>query len=170
MNDSMDPLDYTELVDDAMRGVVKRALWIAREDGLADNHHFYVSFNTNYPGVMISPDLRAQYPDDMTIVLQHQFWDLEVGDDRFSVMLSFNNVPERLVVPYEALTAFADPSVRFGLQLNSKPLTEDIAKELLHEDEPVTSFENEKAVVDSHSEEEVSQGEKVIPLDHFRKS
>jgi hypothetical protein len=155
--------NYPVLVDEAMRGVVRQVLKHAKADGLPSNHHFYISFNTHYPGVGLSPQLRDQYPDDMTIVIQHQYWDLDVQQTHFSLMLSFNNIPEKLVIPFDALTAFADPSVRFGLQFHSKPVSSDIARELLSEALPVTSFEDERG-----GESEV--GEKVISLDAFRKN
>jgi uncharacterized protein len=155
--------NYPVLVDEAMRGVVRQVLRHAKSDGLQGNHHFYISFNTQYPGVMISPQLRARYPEEMTIVVQHQYWDLEIQQNHFSLMLSFNNIPEKLVVPFDALTAFADPSVRFGLQFHHKPASADIAKELLSEDLPITSFEEEKG-------DELPLTEKVISLDAFRKS
>ena len=107
---------YDVLAQDALRGVVRRALRITRDQGLPGEHHFYISFRTDAPGVDISDKLRSQYPQEMTIVLQHQFWNLEVNDDRFSVDLTFNKIPERLVVPFSAVQGFFDPSVQFGLQ------------------------------------------------------
>src|SRR5690606_38074083 len=111
-----DLMRYDVLAQDALRGVVRRALKVARDDGLPGEHHFYISFRTDAPGVEISEKLRSQYPEEMTIVLQHQFWNLEVNEERFSVDLTFNKVPERLVVPFSAVQGFFDPSVQFGLQ------------------------------------------------------
>ena len=113
---SKDLIRYDLLVQDALKGVVRKVLGDAARDGLPGDHHFYVSFRTDFPGVRLSPRLREKYPEDMTIVLQHQFWDLKVNDDEFEVGLSFGGVPERLVVPFAAITAFADPSVQFALQ------------------------------------------------------
>jgi len=107
---------YDLMVENALRGVVRDALRRAIEHGLPGNHHFYLTFRTRAPGVEIPSYLIERYPDEMTIVLQYQYWNLEVEDRRFSVMLSFNDVRERLLVPFEALTGFADPSVQFGLQ------------------------------------------------------
>ncbi len=109
-------MDYDRMVDSALRQVVRDALIEAGEVGLRGNHHFYISFNTSYPGVEIPDYLRQQYAEEMTIVVQHQFWGLEVTDDWFTVTLSFNKVQERLEIPFAAVSAFADPSVEFGLQ------------------------------------------------------
>lgn len=111
-----DTLQYDKMVESALRGVVRQALIYISKNGLPGNHHFYLTFRTDHPGVVISEGLRGQYPNDMTVVLQHQYWGLEVNDDHFVVNLSFNNVPERLQVPYAALMSFVDPSVKFGLQ------------------------------------------------------
>jgi hypothetical protein len=116
-----DSLQYDRMVENALRGVVRQALASVVEQGLPGNHHFYLTFRTNHPGVEIADRLRAQYPQEMTIVLQHQFWGLEVGDEHFVVNLSFSNAPERLKVPYAALVSFVDPSVKFGLQFQAPP-------------------------------------------------
>jgi uncharacterized protein len=111
-----DSLHYDKMVETALRGVVRQALASVVEQGLPGSHHFYLTFRTNHPDVEIADRLHAQYPQEMTIVLQHQFWGLEVTDEYFVVNLSFSNVPERLKVPYAALVSFVDPSVKFGLQ------------------------------------------------------
>ena len=113
---SKDLMGYDKLVEDALRGAMVAALRRAAEQGLPGDHHFYISFRTNDPGVDIGDRLKATHPEEMTIVLQHQYWDLEVGDRAFSVALSFNRARQTLTVPYQAVTAFADPSVKFGLQ------------------------------------------------------
>jgi hypothetical protein len=113
---SKDLIGYDGLVDSALRGVVRQALAFAAEHGLLGGHHFYVSFRTGAPGVVMPDFLRERYPDEMTIVLQHQFWALEAGEDAFSVTLSFNKAPQNLKIPYAAITRFADPGVKFGLQ------------------------------------------------------
>ena len=112
-----DFMNYTGMVDAALRGVVHDALVRVQENGLPGNHHFYLSFRTKYPGVVLPGHLRERYPDEMTIVLQHQFWGLEMKEQGFEVTLSFKDVHEYLFVPFAALSAFADPSVQFGLQL-----------------------------------------------------
>jgi hypothetical protein len=112
------PLDYARLVREALLEVPRRALRVAAREGLPGEHHFYVSFRTGHPGVSVSPSLRARHPEEMTVVLQHQYWDLAVGDDAFSVTLRFGGVPERLHVPFAALTAFADPEAEFGLRFD----------------------------------------------------
>jgi hypothetical protein len=108
------------MVENALRSVVRDALSVTAERGLPGTHHFYVTFRTDFPGVAIPDFLRAQYPEEMTIVLEHQFWDLKVDDERFSVTLSFHSQAQRLVVPLAAITAFADPSVKFGLEFRSE--------------------------------------------------
>ncbi|HMO29460.1 ClpXP protease specificity-enhancing factor SspB [Enterovirga sp.] len=113
---STDLIRYDLLVQEALKGVVRRVLTNAAREGLPGEHHFYISFRTDRPGVRLSPRLRERYPADMTIVLQHQFSGLAVNDQAFEVGLSFSGVPERLRVPFDALTGFFDPSVQFGLK------------------------------------------------------
>lgn len=114
-----DLIRYDLLVQDALRGVVRRVLGDAVRDGLPGEHHFYVSFRTDRPGVRLSARLRERYPQDMTIVLQHQFDNLVVQENAFEVGLSFSGIAERLRVPFEALTGFFDPSVQFGLKFEA---------------------------------------------------
>ena len=111
-----DLIRYDLLVQDALKGVVRRVLANAIRDGIPGEHHFYLSFRTREKGVRISQALRDKYPDEMTIVLQHQFWDLSVSDYAIEVGLSFSNVPEKLVIPFDAVSGFFDPSVQFGLK------------------------------------------------------
>ena len=111
-----DHIRYDILAQDALRGMVKTVLEDIARSGLPGDHHFYITFDTGAEGVKVSQRMRAQYPQDMTIVLQHQFWDLIVTEERFEVGLSFGGIPERLVVPFAAITTFADPSVQFALQ------------------------------------------------------
>jgi hypothetical protein len=115
-----DKFQYESLVDEALRGVVRRVLTHAAERGLPGTHHFYISFRTTEPGVEMPEYLRAKYADEMTIVLQHQYWGLEVTDQHFEVTVSFNKRNERIKVPFTALSAFVDPSVRFGLQFEKR--------------------------------------------------
>ena len=111
-----DHIRYDVLARDALRGVLRRVLSDAAEHGLPGEHHFFITFLSKADGVKLSPRLLAQYPEEMTIILQHQFWDLVVADDRFEVGLSFGGIPERLVVPFASIKSFFDPSVQFGLQ------------------------------------------------------
>jgi hypothetical protein len=111
-----DHIRYDILAQSALRGVVRTVLTDTASKGLLGDHHFKISFDTRAPGVKLSPRLREQYPEEMTIVLQHQFWDLEVNDEGFEVGLSFSSIPERLRIPFAAITAFFDPSVGFSLQ------------------------------------------------------
>ncbi len=119
MNDDesiTDLMHYDRMVEAAMRDVVRRALNRVAEQGLPGGHHFYITFRTEHPAVEMAGYLRERYPEEMTIVLQHQFYGLEVDEECFRVTLSFNNMPEQLSVPYEAVSIFADPSVNFALQ------------------------------------------------------
>lgn len=120
-----DQIHYEQLAQEALRGVVREVLARVESDGLPGEHHFYIAFETQAEGVSISKRLREQYPEEMTIVLQHQFWDLKVAADSFEVRLSFNNIPERLVVPFSAIKVFFDPSVPYGLQFGVPEKTSD---------------------------------------------
>jgi hypothetical protein len=113
---SVDYIRYDILTQEALRGVVRTVLTDAAKNGLPGEHHFYIAFDTRAEGVRLSPRLAAQYPEAMTVVLQHQFWDLTVSEQGFEVGLSFNGIPERLVVPFTAIKGFVDPSVQFGLE------------------------------------------------------
>lgn len=168
-------IDYPGLIDSAMRSVVREALVHVDRFGLPGEHHFFISFQTNFPGVSISPQLKARYPEEITIVIQHQFWDLKITDKQFSIMLSFNNIPEKLVVPFDALTAFADPSIKFGLQFHGKPYASSGEKEEPvacpvtgrngTEKPPMAAFEEDAPTVET----EAANDEKVVSLEAFRK-
>jgi uncharacterized protein len=113
---AVDHIRYDMLAQEALRGVVRTVLVDAAKNGLPGDHHFYISFDTRADGVRLSPRMLAQYPKEMTLVLQHQFWDLSVTDDGFEVGVSFSGIPERLAIPFSAIKGFFDPSVQFGLQ------------------------------------------------------
>jgi hypothetical protein len=113
---SVDHIRYDILAQDALRGVVRTVLQDAAKHGLPGDHHFYVTFDTRAEGVQLSPRMLAQYPEEMTVVLQHQFWDLVISESGFEVGLSFGGIPERLIVPFAAIKGFFDPSVQFSLQ------------------------------------------------------
>ncbi len=116
----MDPdrIDYSTLLQDALRDAVRRVMEQVAEHGMPGEHHFYIGFRTAFPGVEVPRFLREQYPDEVTIILQHQFWGLEVTAEDFSVLLSFGGARQRVTVPFAALTAFADPSADFGLRFD----------------------------------------------------
>lgn len=115
---SEDIIRYDVLAQEAMRGLVKKVLTEVARAGLPGEHHFYITFNTQAPGVRISSRLHERYPEEMTVVVQHQFWDLEVSNQSFEIGLAFSGVPERLLVPFSAIKSFVDPSVQFGLQFD----------------------------------------------------
>jgi hypothetical protein len=161
-----DLIGYDALTQDAMRGVVRAALSrAASQKSLPGKHHFYITFRTRAPGVVIPEHLTARYPDDMTIVLEHQFWDLEVFPDRFRVILKFNGQPSPIVIPFAALTRFYDPSVRFGLQFEAQ--TADARAE---EEAPPQQPPAQAAVgVDREPRPAPAQAA-VVSLDAFRKN
>lgn len=115
-----DLIRYDLLVQDALRSVVRKVLSDAVRSGLPGEHHFNISFKTHAPGVMIPPQMRQRYPDEMAIILQHEFWDLAVGQDGFEVSLNFSRKPERLTIPFDSITGFSDPSVPFGFKLEPR--------------------------------------------------
>ena len=114
-----DLIRYDILAQEALRGVVKKVLQEVARTGLPGDHHFYITFDTQYAGVRMSGRMREKYPEEMTIVIQHQFWDLEATEQGFSIGLSFDNVPEALSIPFAAVRGFFDPSVQFGLQFEA---------------------------------------------------
>lgn len=122
---SEDHIAYGRLMHDAMRRLIHRVLSDVATTGLPGEHHFFITFDTNYPGVDIADWLHERYPDDMTIVIQHWFADLEVTPDRFAITLNFGDNPERLVVPFNAVLTFVDPSVEFGLRFETAEADEE---------------------------------------------
>ena len=156
-----DTIDYNAMIRNALLDAVRELLMDSAENGLRGDHHYYLAFNTTHPGVRIPSYLKAQHPKDMTIVLQNQFWDLTVTEDFFSVKLSFNSNPEELIIPFDALVGFLDPSVQFALQFKDENLAS-----VDQEDQTSTS----EGKVDRTSESEIeAEGENVVALDAFRK-
>ena len=164
-----DHIRYDVLARDALRGVLRRVLTDAAEHGLPGDHHFFITFVSTAEGVKLSPRLLAQYPEEMTVILQHQFWDLVVTEDRFEVGLSFGGIPERLVIPFSAIKSFFDPSVQFGLQFETSDAAPGAAEESQVTALPSTSVPQapEKEVPDEP--EKPSEGAEVVRLDRFRK-
>jgi uncharacterized protein len=122
-------IDYEALAQGAMRGIVRTVLGRVAASGLPGEHHFYIAFSTEAPGVVVSKRLKEKYPEEMTVVLQHRFWDLTVTEDRFEVKLTFDGIPERLSVPFTAVKVFFDPSVPYGLQFEDSDASEDSASQ-----------------------------------------
>lgn len=179
-----DLIRYDVLVQDALRGVVRKVLREVAEGGLPGEHHFYIAFDTTAPGVRMSSRLRQQHPEEMTIVLQHQFWDLAVSDHGFEVGLSFGGVPERLLVPFAAVKGFFDPSVQFGLQFDPAGAPREDGGEgvapvedtsgvpaISGQREETAESEAATAGTDEAAEETEKPGEgaEVVSLDAFRK-
>ena len=186
-------LIYERMVEDALRGVLRQALEITKAQGLPGAHHFYITFDTTHPGVRIANSLRAMHPSEMTIVLQHQFWDLTVDEDSFSITLSFSGVSQNMFVPFAAVTAFADPHAKFGLQFHVEfeddDDTSDMDEDDFDEDDDFDAAPIDSAAVtrklkanrkarsestDSNDQETKTDNEdnesgKVVTLDAFRK-
>ncbi len=158
-----DSLPYDQWIEDALRGVVHQALLHTSRHGLPGSHHFYVTFRTSADGVRLAPELRAEYPDEMTIVLQHQFWDLEVDDEAFGVSLNFRGKPQRLRVPLAALTAFGDPSVNFGMHLKT------VGADRSEGEETVEATDPDGAAETLEPEPPAPERGEVVALDKFRK-
>ncbi|AXS41306.1 ClpXP protease specificity-enhancing factor SspB [Breoghania sp. L-A4] len=127
---SEDLIRYDIVIQDALRGAVRKILEEVLRTGLPGEHHFYIAFDTTAPGVRISPRIRERYPQEMTVVMQHQFWDLVVGEHTFEVGLSFNGIPERLVIPFSAIKGFFDPSVQFALEFEPGKTAEELPEEI----------------------------------------
>ncbi len=157
----MNELNYDDLVQKALKQVVRDSLTFAAQSGLPGKHHFYISFRTDHPLTSIPAYLIENHPEEMTIVLQYQFWDLDVMDKTFEVTLSFNDIHERLVIPFDGLTSFVDPSVKFGLQFT--PFTETTG-----ESSPLHVQSKNPQQIPS-LEEDAEKPNNVIMIDAFRK-
>ncbi|MFN7038969.1 MAG: SspB family protein [Alphaproteobacteria bacterium] len=164
-------INYAALIDEAMHIIVKKSLQIAVGNRLPGDHHFFISFITDFPGVTISERLKKKYPKEMTIVLQFQFENLIVNDHEFSVILSFDNIKEEIVIPFMALTAFADPSVKFGLQFRHIDENPEINEDELDTKEIYPEPFRNKAPTENIKTEETTKPNttNVIPIDKFRK-
>src|SRR4051812_23896712 len=169
-----DHIRYDVLARDALRGVLRRVLTDAAEPGLPGEHHFFITFLSKAEGVKLSPRLLAQYPEEMNIILQHQFWDLAVTEDRFEVGLSFGGIPERLVVPFAAIKSFLDPSVPFQVEFQPTEAVAEAptgnlpavpAPSALPVPAPATEAKSEHTDKDAKP----SEGAEVVRLDRFRK-
>jgi hypothetical protein len=164
-----DHIRYDVLARDALRGVLRRVLADAAEQGLPGDHHFFITFVSTAEGVKLSPRLLAQYPEEMTVILQHQFWDLVVTEDRFEVGLSFGGVPERLVIPFSAIKSFFDPSVQFGLQFETSDTAAAPADEGQPAALPITSVPSVPLKQEAEEPNKPGEGAEVVRLDRFRK-
>ena len=180
-----DHIGYDTVMDNALRNAVREVLVRIAENGLFGNHQLYITFLTDHKGVEIPIYLRDQYPDELTIVLQHQFWDLEVNDADFSVYLSFNKTREQLIIPFDALTGFADPSVKFGLQFQSSKSDSPNNLELVPETNVASpsrinmpndlgsskdlQSNSDDQIQDKDIKEQSDSAKKVVELELFRK-
>jgi uncharacterized protein len=172
-----DHIRYDLLTQQALRGVVRQVLADTAKKGLTGDHHFYISFDTKADGVRLSERLRAQYPEQMTIILQHQFWDLAVGETGFEVGLSFGGIPEKLAVPFAAIKGFFDPSVQFGLQFEEGTVEAEASGAQAQANKPAAvplpaaaaSPPAVKAAAKAEPKPEQPSGAEVVSLDRFRK-
>ena len=155
-------IDYGRMVEQALRTVVRDVLRRLAVDGLPPPHHFYITFRTSDPGVELPDYLRERYPTEMTVVLQHQFWDLEVDDNGLSVTLSFNDVPQRLRIPFHAIKVFADPGAEFGLQFTLEP-------DIVPLPGPAAEKKPAARVETEGGGEPPKGGAEIVALDRFRK-
>jgi uncharacterized protein len=168
-------IEYGRLVEQALRTVVRDVLRRVAEEGVFGSHHFFITFRTDDPGVEIADYLRERYPGEMTIVLQYQFWDLEVGEEGFAVTLSFNNLPERLRIPFSALKVFADPGAEFGLQFTIEPEERIVAMPGTERDaaETPAGLARADAPAEPDSRRDSNGGEgagaEIVTLDRFRR-
>ena len=153
----VDEIDYGNLMHNAMRSLIQDVLTEVKNNGLPGEHHFFITFDTNHAGVEMASWLKDRYPTEITVVMQHWYDDLEVKDDGFSVTLNFGDTPEHLVIPYEAILTFVDPSVEFGLRFETNEEDEDT-----DEQKPTVSKESNK----DNTKKETGQ---VVSLDNFRK-
>ena len=163
-----DLMRYDHLAQMALRGVVREALRRVEREGLPGEHHFYIAFNTRYPGALLSDRILERYPREMTIVLQHQYWNLKVFDTWFEVELSFDNIPEKLVIPFNAIKGFLDPAVQFGLQFEVVAVEEQPAEAPAAEGD---AHKSATATDEAASDDPDASGDKakVVSLDSFRK-
>lgn len=168
-----DRIDYGNLMHDAMRSLIRTVLDEVAERGLPGAHHFFISFDTTHPEVELADWLHERFPEDMTIVMQHWFADLEVGEDGFAVTLNFGDQPERMTIPYDAIRTFVDPSVEFGLRFESQE--DDEEAELAAVEEAPVDFEEFAPPAESSpaSGSDAKGGDhkdaEVVSLDSFRK-
>jgi hypothetical protein len=167
-----DHIRYDVLTDKALRGVLRQVLTDAAEHGLPGEHHFFITFLSTAEGVKLSPRLLAQYPEEMTIILQHQFWDLVVTEERFEVGLSFGGIPERLVVPFAAIKSFLDPSVGFQLQFEASDAAPETSTANLPAVPASAALPVPAPAPAAESKDEAAkpnEGAEVVRLDRFRK-
>jgi uncharacterized protein len=162
-----DLMRYDQLAQLALRGVVREALKRVEREGLPGEHHFYIAFNTRYPGVILSERTMERYPREMTIVLQHQYWNLKIHDTWFEVELSFDNIPEKLVIPFNAIKGFLDPAVQFGLQFEVVVAEETAEVDAGHTS--ATNTDDTSAAPAAETDESDPEKAKVVSLDAFRK-
>lgn len=167
MQEFLTEINYDKLIEKSLKNVVVEALKIAEEQGLPGENHFYITFRTNHPGTKISAQLRTQYPEEMTIVLQHQYSNLIVEKNYFSVDLSFGGILQTLTIPFDAILYFADPHAKFGLSFN---LSEELGKTDFSDDDTDEEEDEEKKAHSPSTSRKVSGGNAtVISIDAFRK-
>lgn len=154
------------MVQESLRNVIKDTLKLVAQNGLPGSHHFYLSFKTGYPGVDLPDFLREEYPEEITIVIQYEFWDLEVSDENFYITLCFNDIHERLTIPFDSIVSFVDPSVKFGLQFTPAEVDPALVQPLVIDEKPSRKENRSKAAAAEGNRDNVNN---VVTLDSFRK-
>lgn len=172
-------IDYGNLMHDAMRGLIRKVLDGVRTDGLPGEHHFFITFDTMHPDVELADWLSDRYPEEMTVVIQHWFDNLEVTGDGFAITLNFGDSPEPLYIPYDAIRTFVDPSVEFGLRFETQELDADEMEEDDEDLSPapaeVKPFEAAESITDDEGDKAADEGDstpkeaEIVSLDKFRK-
>lgn len=170
-------IDYGNLMHNAMRGLIRQVLEDVRKDGLPGDHHFFITFDTMHPDVELADWLSDRYPEEMTVVIQHWFDNLEVNEDSFSITLNFGDSPEPLFIPYDAIRTFVDPSVEFGLRFETQDADEDDQDEidddpaLKDTDSDVSEFSAapQKPSGDKTTDDATPKEAEIVSLDQFRK-
>lgn len=164
-------IDYGNLMHNAMRGLIRQVLLDVRKDGLPGDHHFFITFDTMHPDVELADWLSDRYPEEMTVVIQHWFDNLEVNEDSFSITLNFGDSPEPLFIPYDAIRTFVDPSVEFGLRFETQEADDDIDSDLDDVDDIATESEvaDFSAAEPKKSDDTGPKEAEIVSLDKFRK-
>src|SRR5580693_702629 len=164
-----DLIRYDLLVQDALRSVVRKVLADTARNGLVGDHHFNIAFKTHAPGVVAPPVVKQRFPDEMSIILQHEFWDLAVTQDAFEVSLNFSRKPERLIVPFDSITGFTDPSVPFGFKLEPRVSETASRTPTVEEEKGATQASSPKSARNAEKPAEPAGETKVVSIDAFRK-
>ncbi|XDA99778.1 ClpXP protease specificity-enhancing factor SspB [Sulfitobacter sp. LCG007] len=162
-------IDYGNLMHEAMRGLIRKVLLDVASNGLPGAHHFFITFDTSHPDAELADWLSDRYPDEMTVVMQHWYDKLEVGEDGFSITLNFGDLPEPLYIPYDAIKTFVDPSVEFGLRFETQPPSEEDARQRMPKLAPPAPGAPKNSPAPAKKSAEKGKDAEIVSLDSFRK-